>query len=125
MSSKMRIVKICKSCGREFVARTTVTDCCSDPCAKRFYKEKKRKENMAQADLKTEIQRRPEGFITEERVRAIQAREFWDLKEAALILRVSPLTLRRWVLTGKLTSAKVGRKHLFNRNSLVSFMVNV
>jgi hypothetical protein len=104
MSSKMQIVKVCKSCGREFVARTTVTDCCSDPCAKRYYKEKKRLEKMAEASLKTEIREKPEAFITEDRIKAIQAKEFLNLKEAALLLNVSPLTLRRWVLYGKLVS---------------------
>src|ERR1700744_5089793 len=121
MSSKMRILKICKSCGREFEARTSVTDCCSDPCAKRFYKEKKRRKKMAQAELKTEIQRKPGAFITVEKVDLIQAKMFLDLKEAAILLNVSSLTLRRWVLAGRVASVKVGKKHLFNRVALISF----
>ena len=120
MNSKIRIVKICKSCGREFVARTTVTDCCSDPCAKKYYKEKQRNEKIAQASLKTEIQRKPQAFITEDRIKAIQAKEFLDLKEAAMLLNVSPLTLRRWVLAGKVASIKVERKHLFNIAGLLT-----
>jgi hypothetical protein len=35
MSSNLRIVKICEYCKQEFIARTTVTQCCSDACAKR------------------------------------------------------------------------------------------
>lgn len=122
MSSKIRIVKVCKSCGREFEARTTVTDCCSDPCAKRFYKEKKRLEKVEQANLKTEIQRRPGVFITAEKIDLIQAKMFLDLKEAALLLNLSPLTLRRWVLAGKVASVKVGKKHVFNRIYLLSLI---
>jgi excisionase family DNA binding protein len=34
-------------------------------------------------------------------------------------LNVSPLTLRRWVLTGKVRSKKMGRKHLFERETLM------
>jgi excisionase family DNA binding protein len=116
----MQIVKVCQSCGREFIARTTVTACCSDPCAKKYYKEKKRREKIASANLKTEIQRKPELFVTEEQIRAIQAKELLDLKEAALLLNVSPLTLRRWVLSGKMVSVKMGKKHLFNRDILIS-----
>lgn len=115
----MKIVKVCQSCGREFVARTTVTACCSDPCAKKYYKEKKRREKIASANLKTEIQRKPETFVTEEQIRAIQAKEFLDLKEAALLLNVSPLTLRRWVLSGKMLSVKIGRKHWFRKGTLI------
>jgi excisionase family DNA binding protein len=41
------------------------------------------------------------------------------LVEAALLLNVSPLTLRRWVLAGKVNSKKVGRKHMFRRVELM------
>lgn len=70
----MQILKVCQACGREFVARTTVTACCSDPCAKKYYKEKKRQEKISQANLKTEIQRKPKQFITEEQIKVIQAK---------------------------------------------------
>jgi excisionase family DNA binding protein len=40
------------------------------------------------------------------------------LKEVALLLNVTPLTLRRWVLAGKVKPEKVGKKHLFKRDSI-------
>src|SRR6266705_3405536 len=101
MSSNMRIVKICEFCQNEFVAKTTVTQCCSDACAKRFYKLKRRSGAISRAKVETEVKRRPEVFITEQQVRVIQAKEWLTLKEAALLLNVSPLTLRRWTLAGK------------------------
>lgn len=64
------------------------------------------------------VKRKPEAFITEEKVRVIQAKEWLTLKEAALLLNVSPLTLRRWTLAGKVKSQKAGRKHLFNNADL-------
>jgi excisionase family DNA binding protein len=57
--------------------------------------------------------RKPDSFITEEQVKVVQAKEWLTLKEAALLVNVSPLTLRRWTLAGKVKSKKVGRKHLF------------
>jgi excisionase family DNA binding protein len=51
-------------------------------------------------------------------VKVIQAKEWLTLKEAALLLNVSPLTLRRWVLAGKVRSEKVGRKHALRRVDL-------
>jgi excisionase family DNA binding protein len=57
------------------------------------------------------VKRRPEAFIAEEQVKVIPAKEWLTLKEAALLLNVSPLTLRRWVLAGKMKSEKVGRKY--------------
>ena len=95
MSSNLRIVKICVFCQQEFIARKTTAETCSDPCAKRFYKVKQKEKAIRRAKLETEIKRKPHAFITEEQVRAIQAKEWLTLKEAALLLNLSPLTLRR------------------------------
>ena len=86
----MRIVKICEFCQNEFVAKTTVTQCCSDACAKRLYKAKKRNGAISRAKLETEVKSKPEAFVTEGQVKAIQAKEWLTLKEAALLLNVSP-----------------------------------
>ena len=59
------------------------------------------------------VKREAKAFINEDGIKAIQAKEWLTLKEAALLLNVSPLTLRRWVLTGKVKSKKVGKKHAF------------
>jgi hypothetical protein len=67
MSSDMRIIKVCEYCKQEFIARKTTSQTCSDPCAKRLYKLRQ--------------------------VKVIQAKEWLTLKEAALLLNVSPLTL--------------------------------
>jgi excisionase family DNA binding protein len=68
--------------------------------------------------VKEEIKRKPNVFVTEEELRVIQSKEYLTLKEAALLLNVSPLTLRRWVLAGKLTSIKVGKKHQLKKSYL-------
>src|ERR1700753_1427550 len=101
MSNNMQIMKICEFCKQEFIARTTVTQCCSDACAKRFYKLRKRNEAIRRAKIETAVKQKPEAYITEDQIRTIQAKEFLTLKEAALLLKVSPLTLRRWTLAGK------------------------
>ena len=115
MSSNMQIVKICEYCSKEFIARKTTTKCCSDDCAKRFYKLNKRNDKIARAELKTEIKRQPKAFITEDQLRVIQAKQYLTLKEAAVLLNVSPLTLRRWTLDGKMNASKVGKKWIFDK----------
>ena len=90
MSSNMQILKICEYCTKEFIAKKTTTKCCSDDCAKRFYKLNKRNDKIAQAELKTEIKRQPKAFITEDELRVIQAKQYLTLKEAAVLLNVSP-----------------------------------
>jgi excisionase family DNA binding protein len=118
MSSNLRIVKICAYCKQEFIARKTTTETCSDPCAKRFYKVKQRGKAIRRVEAETMVKRKPQAFVTEGQVKAIQAKEWLTLVEAALLLNVSPLTLRRWVLSGKVKSKKVGRKHMFMKKGL-------
>ena len=119
MSSNLRIVKVCAYCKEEFIAKKTTTETCSDPCAKRFYKVKLREKAIQRTEVETVVKREAKAFITEDEVKAIQAKEWLTLKEAALLLNVSPLTLRRWVLAGKVKSKKVGRKHAFRRGELM------
>lgn len=72
---------------------------------------------IAQAELETAIKRRPFAFKTEEEIKVIQSKDNLTLKEAALLLNISPLTLRRWIFAGKVDSTKVGKKHLLLRSS--------
>jgi excisionase family DNA binding protein len=118
MSSNLRIIKICAFCKQEFIAKKTTTETCSDPCAKRLYKLRLRERAISRAKLETMVMRKPKAFITEGEIKAVQAKECLTLKEAALLLNVSPLTLRRWVLAGKVQSKKVGKKHTFRRVDL-------
>ena len=119
MSSNIRIVKLCEYCKNEFIAKTTVTQSCSDNCAKRFYKLKINNSKIAHAEIKTEISRKPNAYITSNKLQLIKEKEVLDLQEAALLLNISPLTLRRWVLSGKLTSFKPGKKHLFAKSAIL------
>ena len=119
MSSNMQIIKVCEWCMQEFIARKTTSQTCSDACAKRLYKRREREKAISRAKMETEVKRKPNAYITEEEVRVIQAKEWLTLKEAALLLNVSPLTLRRWTLARKIKSKKVGRKHAFKRSDLM------
>jgi len=50
MSSNIRIEKTCLYCAEFFIAKTTVTKYCSDNCAKRAYKKRKRQEKLQTID---------------------------------------------------------------------------
>ncbi|SRR5260221_2265143 len=119
MSSNLEILKICEYCDNEFIAKKTTSKTCSDDCAKRLYKLKKREAKISQAKLQTEIKRRPKAFITEEEIKTIQIKDCLTLKEAAILLNISPLTLRRWVFAGKVKSSKIGKKHLILKSTLI------
>jgi len=90
MSSNLRIIKVCEFCKQEFIARKTTSQTCSDPCVKRLYKLKKRNEAIRRAKIETAVKQKPEAFITEDQVKAIQVKEWLTLKEVALLLNVTP-----------------------------------
>jgi excisionase family DNA binding protein len=119
MSSNMKILKTCEFCKQEFIAKKTTTKTCSHRCGQRLYKLNPRNDKTAQAELKVENKQKPKVLITEEEMRVIQAKDHLTLKEAPLLLSVSPLTLRRWVFAGKVNSTKVGKKHMLKRESLL------
>ena len=118
MSSNIRVVKICEMCGKEFIAKKTTSKTCSDNCAKRFYKLNKRNEKIGDAELQTAIKKTPKSFVTEEEIRIIKLKELLTLMEAALLLNISPLTLRRWTLCGKMPASKIGKKWVYKRKDI-------
>ena len=118
MSSNIRVVKICEMCGKEFIAKKTTSKTCSDNCAKRFYKLNKRNEKIGDAELQTAIKKIPKSFVTEEEIRIINLKELLTLMEAALLLNISPLTLRRWTLCGKMPASKIGKKWVYKRKDI-------
>ena len=113
MSSNLDIIKVCEHSKQAFITRKAVAQNYADSCAKRFYKVKRRNEAISRAKLETEVKRRPQAYITEEQVKAIQAKEWLTLKEAALLWNVSPLTLRRWVLAGEDEVEEGGKEACF------------
>lgn len=118
MSSNMRIPKTCDFCQKEFMARKTTSKTCSDGCAKRLYKLNQRNKKIQQASDENRNKRSSDGFKPIDDIQAFQLREVLDLKQAASYLQISPLTLRRWVLSGKIASQKIGKKHIFLKNKL-------
>lgn len=92
MSSNMKILKTCKYCKGEFIARKTTTKTRSDACAKRLYKIELRNSKIALAETKEQIKRKPKCIITEDQIRVIQSKEYLTLKEAAVLLNITPLT---------------------------------
>lgn len=82
MSSNLAINRICQNCGKEFVARTTVTRYCGDSCAKKGYKKSKRKERYNPINEET-------LRIKRLQLEELKAREFLSVSQAAKVLGCS------------------------------------
>lgn len=103
MSSKIEIQKICKHCGKEFTARTTVTKYCSDRCAKQAYKDRKRNEKIDQAKKETQS-------IKAQPLAEIQAKEILTAPEVAKLLGLSNRSVYRMINKGIIKAVNLGER---------------
>ncbi len=109
MSSNMKIPKICQFCGKEFIARTTVTKCCSDKCAGRAYKKRKREEKVKAVEP---VAKQHIDF----QLSQINGKEFLSIAETCQLLGASRMTIYRQIKAGNISAAKIGRRTIIKRS---------
>ncbi|WP_026135698.1 helix-turn-helix domain-containing protein [Nafulsella turpanensis] len=117
MSSNIRITRICQYCRKEFTAKTTVTKYCSDVCAKRAYKARKKAEKIEVSEKETET-------IKAKPVEEIKAKEFLTVKDTAKLLNCSIRTIYRLIDNGSLHAVNLSqRKTLLKRSEIDKLFV--
>lgn len=110
MSSNIRLQKTCQFCGERFTAKTTVTQFCSDDCAKRAYKKRKRDEKV-EAAIKQETEKTLYNPT-------ISQKEFLTIDEACQLINASRWTIYRLIDKGELKAGKVGRNTRIPRTAI-------
>lgn len=108
MSSNIRIEKTCLYCGETFIAKTTVTKYCSDNCAKKAYKKRKRQEKLQTIDISPSV-------ISEN---GVQSKNFLSIQDACKLLGTSRWTIYRMIDRKQLKSAKFGRRTIIKRTDI-------
>lgn len=111
MSSNMKIPKVCQYCGQEFIARTTVTQYCSDNCAKRAYKKRKREEKLKAVEV---IEKQQVNFNKAQ----INGKEFLSISETCQLLGACRMTIYRQIKAGTIPAAKIGRRTIIKRSTI-------
>ncbi|WP_161891168.1 helix-turn-helix domain-containing protein [Pontibacter russatus] len=111
MSSNIRIERVCQQCGNDFIAKTTVTQYCSDNCAKRAYKARQKKTKIEASNEQTKaVKLKP---LVE-----LGAKEFLSISETCQLLGLSRWTVWRAIKANELTALKVGRRAILKRANL-------
>jgi len=110
MSSNIRLQKTCNYCGGKFTAKTTVTQFCSDNCAKKAYKKRKRDEKIEVA-----VQQEAEKALYDP---AVSQKEFLSIDEACQLVNASRWTIYRLIEKGTLKAGKLGRITRIPRSSI-------
>lgn len=117
MSSNIRIQRICQYCEQEFTAKTTVTKYCSDDCAKRAYKARKRADKVMDSNMETRT-------IITKPIEELKIKDYLTITEACKILSISRWTIWRAIKRNELKAGKIGRRTIIRRADLEKIFVN-
>ncbi len=110
MSSNIRLEKTCQHCGKNFVAKTTVTQFCSDNCAKRAYKARLRSAKVETA-IQKENELKPFNPI-------VNQKDFLSIKETCQLIGASRWTIYRMIDAGNIKAAKLGSRTIIARKEI-------
>lgn len=121
IKNDMRILRVCKHCGKDFIAQRAKTQSCSDHCAKMYYKTKKRNEKIEVSDKETlSIKLKP--------IEELKAKDFLTVREVAKLLNCSLRTTYRLIDNGTIKAVNLSeRKTTIRRadiDSLFSQSIN-
>lgn len=103
MSSNIKIQRICNFCEMEFTAKTTVTQYCSDKCAKLAYKARIKASKIEASNKET----------TSKKTKAIQeigTKEFLTVGEVAKLLNCSKRSAYYYVQSGTIKATNLGQR---------------
>lgn len=122
MSSNIEIRKICEYCGKEFIARTTVTRFCSHRCASRSYKQRKKENKIFNATVKSNssklLSRNPLNL------EVIKQKDFLSIQEAHTLLGLSERTFYRLMKSGTIRATKLGNRTIIQRSEINKLFVS-
>ena len=108
MTSNLRIDRVCKFCGDDFVAKTMSTKFCGDNCSKKAYKRRKKLERLEESDIETLIDKLLPLL-------ELQQKQFLSVKETSKLLGVSDSSIRNMIYDGTLIHKKVGERVIIRR----------
>lgn len=103
MSSNIKIQRICKHCGKEFTAKTTVTQYCGDECAKKAYKARTRA-------VKIEASNQQTLAVQKQTIDQLNLKEFLTVKDVARLLNCSLRSVYYSIENGNIKAVNLGKR---------------
>jgi excisionase family DNA binding protein len=103
MSSNIRIVKVCRECGSEFIAQTTSTKYCSLKCARISYKKRKRAAAIGSSTG------RPKAAWSKDDI-PVDQKEILTVKDLAVLIGCSKRTAYRLIKEGKVPAINLATR---------------
>ena len=103
MSSNIEVKRICRQCGNEFTARTTVTLYCSPKCNKAAYRAERRNEKVEASNTETHR-------IKSSPIKESHEKEFLTVRDVARLLHCSIRTVYYSIECGKIKAVNFGQR---------------
>jgi len=104
---------VCQFCKQEFIAKTTITKCCSANCAKRLHKLKLRGDKIEQTITETKA-------IINKPIIELQVKEYLSVQEVCTLTGVSRWTIAEMIKKGTIKSGRFGRRIIIQKKDLDS-----
>ena len=111
MGSKIEIPKICQHCGKEFIAKTTVTQFCGQKCAAKSYRQRM-KSKKVEAVSSVSIQKKDYSL------NQFQDKEYLSISEVCQLLGASRMTIYRQIKNGNINAIKLGRRTIIRKSDI-------
>lgn len=117
MSSTIKVNRICKHCGNEFIAKTTKTLYCSHRCNSAYYKANLRALKIEKSDTET---RRIKSQAIEE----LKEKEFLSVTQVSKLIGCSRQNVYNLINTGKLRATNILlKKTIIKRSDLDNLFI--
>jgi DNA invertase Pin-like site-specific DNA recombinase len=100
MSSTIKVNRICKFCGNDFVAKTTKTLYCSLRCNSADYKAKLRAIKIEKSDIETQR-------IKNQPIEELKEKEFLSVTQVSKLIGCSRQNVYNLINTGKLKATNI------------------
>ncbi|MCP4521804.1 MAG: helix-turn-helix domain-containing protein [Cytophagales bacterium] len=97
MGSNLKINKVCKQCGKKFIAKMTTTRYCSHPCAQKAYYERIKAERLSKQKKQDSIEE-------------VNLKEILTVKEVARLLECSTKTIYRLIDKGTIKAVNLSNR---------------
>ena len=120
MSSNISIQKVCEYCGKDFTAKTTVTRCCSDDCAKKAYKARKRAEKINNAIEVVEVKKQKKLKPIED----LKEKEFLNVTQVSRLIGCSRQNVYKLINSGKLRASNILEKKTIVKRQDLELLLN-
>ena len=100
MARKFEYKKVCKFCGKSFIAQSSTTKYCCTSCASRAHK----------AELKAKQQQADSEDIRERNRQKLLSQEFLSVPSACELLSISRPTIYKMIANGKIKAYRISER---------------